>query len=236
VPPQLGRLAFQGIAIVADALDHLADFVGRHAVAPGERLHFVLLLAGHADAILAAHKSLVVGHRGLLRCIDGRRTTGDSEGSHSHHRRRSDTAERFIGKLGGAPLRADRGSVGIDTLGIPNGLYSLLLMVLISRATTVPEMLWLQLLNGPAHAALLTMPISYLQDAIKGRVGLSTSLLDVSNVVASLATAAVFGAPTASVQNYPQLLVVAAGLSVGGAVALLVAHWLLERPQPATVR
>ncbi len=114
-------------------------------------------------------------------------------------------------------------------------LYAVYL-VLMSRATSVTEMLWLQLLNGPAHGALMTIPISYLQDAIKGRVGLSTSLLDVSNVVASLATAALFGALTASVQNYPLLLMVAAGLSAGGAVTLLVAHWLLAPPVAATVR
>jgi hypothetical protein len=105
-----------------------------------------------------------------------------------------------------------------------------------SRATSVTEMLWLQLLNGPAHGALMTMPISYLQDAIKGRIGLSTSLLDVTSVVASLATATVFGALTAQVQDYPLLLVVAAGLAAGGAVTLFVSHWLLAQPEPATSR
>lgn len=106
-------------------------------------------------------------------------------------------------------------------------LYAVYL-VLISRAGSVTDVLWLQLLNGPATAALLTIPISYLQDAIKGRVGLSTSLLDVSHVVASLATAALFGVLTATVQDYPRLMVVAAGLSACGAIALFVAHWLLE--------
>jgi SET family sugar efflux transporter-like MFS transporter len=109
-------------------------------------------------------------------------------------------------------------------------------LVLISRAGSIPEVLWLQLLNGPATAALLTIPISYLQDAIKGRVGLSTSLLDVSHVVAALAAAGVFGALTASVQNYPLLLVVAAGLSAGGAITLFVSHRLLDEPAPATSR
>ena len=122
------------------------------------------------------------------------------------------------------------------TIIICGALLYAVYLILMSRASSVTEMLWLQLLNGPAHAALLTIPISYLQDAIKGRVGLSTSLLDVSNVVASLATAAVFGALTATVQDYPLLLVVAAGLSAGGAVALFVAHWLLEQPEAATAR
>jgi len=123
------------------------------------------------------------------------------------------------------------------TIIICGALLYAVYLVLISRAGSVTDVLWLQLLNGPATAALLTIPISYLQDAIKGRVGLSTSLLDVSHVVAGLATAALFGVLTAAVQDYPRLMVVAAGLSAAGAVALFVAHWLLEpRKAAATSR
>jgi SET family sugar efflux transporter-like MFS transporter len=125
---------------------------------------------------------------------------------------------------------------GKHTIIICGALLYAVYLVLVSRAGSVAEVMWLQLLNGPATAALLTIPISYLQDAIKGRVGLSTSLLDVSNVVAGLATAAVFGALTASVQDYRLLMLVAAGIAAGGAVALFAAHWLLDRPQPATSR
>jgi SET family sugar efflux transporter-like MFS transporter len=126
--------------------------------------------------------------------------------------------------------------VSKHTIIICGALLYAVYLVLISRATSVEEVLWLQLLNGPATAALITIPISYLQDAIKGRVGLSTSLLDVSHVVASLATAAIFGLLTASVQDYPLLMVVAAGLSAAGAAALFVSHWLLAQPAPATSR
>lgn len=101
-------------------------------------------------------------------------------------------------------------------------------LVLISRAGSVAEVLWLQLLNGPATAALLTIPISYLQDAIRGRVGLSTSLLDVTHVVAAIVSATLFGVLTGSVQNYPQLMVVAAGLSAAGAAILFAAHRLFR--------
>ena len=118
------------------------------------------------------------------------------------------------------------------TIIIIGALLYAVYLVLISRAGSVTDVLWLQLLNGPATAALLTIPISYLQDAIKGRVGLSTSLLDVSHVVAALASATLFGVLTATVQDYPRLMVVAAGLSAGGAIALFVAHRLLE-PAPA---
>ncbi|MEO7223409.1 MAG: MFS transporter [Devosia sp.] len=122
--------------------------------------------------------------------------------------------------------------VSKHTIIICGALLYAVYLVLISRATSVTEVLWVQILNGPATAALITIPISYLQDAIKGRVGLSTSLLDVSHVVAALATAAIFGLLTAAVQDYPRLMVVAAGLSAGGALALFVSHRLLE-PQAA---
>ena len=109
-------------------------------------------------------------------------------------------------------------------------------LVLISRAGSMAEVLWLQLLNGPATAALITIPISYLQDAIKGRVGLSTSLLDVTHVVAAIGSATLFGVLTGSVQNYPQLMVVAAGMAAAGAAALFAAHRLLPQAVPATSR
>ena len=103
-------------------------------------------------------------------------------------------------------------------------------------AGSMAEVLWLQLLNGPATAALLTIPISYLQDAIKGRVGLSTSLLDVTHVVAAIVSATLFGVLTGSVQNYPQLMVVAAGMAAAGAAVLFAAHRLLPQAVPATSR
>jgi len=90
--------------------------------------------------------------------------------------------------------------------------------------------------RGPATAALLTIPISYLQDAIKGRVGLSTSLLDVVGVVSSLAGAAPLRALTATSPNYPLLFVVGSGLAVAGAAILFAAHRLLPQAAPATSR
>jgi MFS transporter, SET family, sugar efflux transporter len=112
-------------------------------------------------------------------------------------------------------------------------LYAVYL-VLLSRAGSVTEVLWLQLINGPATAALMSIPISYLQEAIRGRVGLSTSLLDVSFVLSALVGAAIFGAVTAAGPDYPLLLVIAAGLSAIGAVMLFTAHSLLKgKPSPA---
>lgn len=94
--------------------------------------------------------------------------------------------------------------------------------LLISRAGSFAEVLALQGLAALAIGALISINISYLQEAIPGRVGLSTSLQDVTMVLAGLGTAAIFAAnpwPT-----YAPLMVVAAILCLGGAVALLLAR------------
>lgn len=101
-------------------------------------------------------------------------------------------------------------------------------LALLSRAGSVAEVLWLQPLNGIATAALMSVPIAYMQDAIKGRVGLSTSLLDVTMVTASLAAGAIFAAVTVAVPGYPFVLVVAAALAVVGAAVVFTAHRVLK--------
>jgi MFS family permease len=106
-------------------------------------------------------------------------------------------------------------------------LYALYLL-LVSRAGSVAEVLWLQPLNGIATAALMSVPIAYMQEAIKGRVGLSTSLLDVTMVTAALASGAIFAAVTTAVPGYPLVLVVAAALSVVGAAVVFAAHRVLK--------
>lgn len=123
-----------------------------------------------------------------------------------------------------------------DTIIVIAALGAALYLWLVSRATSVTDLYWLQLLNGPVAAAILSIPISYLQDAIKGRVGLSTSLLDVVGVVSALSSAALFGAITATAPNYPFLFVIAAGLAIAGAGVLFAAHRFLPQAAPATSR
>jgi SET family sugar efflux transporter-like MFS transporter len=123
--------------------------------------------------------------------------------------------------------------VGKHTIIVAAALLYALYLVLLSRAGSVTDLLWLQLINGPATAALMSIPISYLQDAIRGRIGLSTSLLDVVGVTSSLTAAALFGAITATAPNYPLLFVVAAGLAVAGAAILFAAHRFIKRPTVA---
>lgn len=65
-------------------------------------------------------------------------------------------------------------------------------MLAMTQVTTPSAVLWLQLPNAVATAALVSLTISYMQDSIKGQVGLSTSLLDVVMVGAMLLTSAIF--------------------------------------------
>ena len=105
-------------------------------------------------------------------------------------------------------------------------LYAIYLLLLM-RATSITDVLWLQLINGPAMAALMSIPMSYMQDAIRGRVGLSTSLLDIVYLVSSLTSAALFGAMTAATKDYHVVFAAAAGLAVSGAAVLFAAHRLM---------
>lgn len=112
------------------------------------------------------------------------------------------------------------------------GLY----LYLLSGAGSVTDILWLQLINGPATAALMSIPISYVQEAIRNRVGLSTSLLDVTRVASVMASAGLFALITGAAPDYPLLFVVAAALAVGGAAILFAAHRIMPRLAPATSR
>jgi hypothetical protein len=127
--------------------------------------------------------------------------------------------------------------VSKHTIIVGAALVYALDLFLLSQADSVTTVLWLQLINGPATAALMSIPISYLQDAIKGRRGLSTSLLDVAGVVSALVSASLFGALTANGPAYPLLFAVAAGLAVAGAAILFAAHrFIPAEPAGATSR
>jgi SET family sugar efflux transporter-like MFS transporter len=97
-----------------------------------------------------------------------------------------------------------------------NALLYGLFLVLVTNASSVNEVLWLQIINGVATAALMSIPISYMQDAIKGRVGLSTSIMDVTNIGSTLIGAAIFGALTLGGSYQPVLAAAAVIALVGG--------------------
>ena len=95
---------------------------------------------------------------------------------------------------------------------------------LMSIAETVLQVLFLQGLAALAVAALLSINISYLQEAIKGRLGLSTSLVDVSRVLSTLGASIVFALHQG--EYYASLLEIAAIIALGGAGLMLVARRL----------
>ncbi|OEO31313.1 hypothetical protein VW23_016640 [Devosia insulae DS-56] len=119
------------------------------------------------------------------------------------------------------------------TLIVWCGLIYALYMFLFTQAHSVSDVLWLQLINAIAVAGLMSLPISYLQEAIHGRVGLSTSLLDVVFVLAGLLSAGIFGL-MASSTGYVPMFWIAGVLSTLGAVVLFLAHRVIgPRVAPA---
>jgi MFS family permease len=95
-------------------------------------------------------------------------------------------------------------------------LYALYLLLLTYFASSVWHVFWLQGLNAVANAALLSVTISYMQESIRGRVGLSTSLMDVVTVASTFIAAFVF-ATFSSKESYTMVFAVAGMFSLAGA-------------------
>jgi MFS transporter, SET family, sugar efflux transporter len=104
------------------------------------------------------------------------------------------------------------------------GLY----LFLLGQATTITMVLWLQTLKAISTAALLSITISYMQETIRGRVGLSTSLLDVTMVASNMAAAAIFAAATAG-GSYRPVFLIGGALAIAGAAILILAHGVVAR-------
>ena len=120
-----------------------------------------------------------------------------------------------------------------ETILAAAGLVMAVFIGLTSMLTSMTALYWLLLLNGLGTAALMSVNIPYIQDAIKGRVGLSTSLMDIVAIGANLMGAAGFGI-LASGGNYRLALGVAAGLSLLGATIMALGNLgRLGRAKPA---
>ena len=115
------------------------------------------------------------------------------------------------------------GRVPKERILIINALIYALYLLLIFFARTVQDVLWLQGLNAVATAALLSITISYLQESVEGRVGLSTSLMDVTTVVSAFTSSAVFAA-LSSGANYTTIFVAASVVSLTGAGLLALSR------------
>lgn len=112
-----------------------------------------------------------------------------------------------------------------------NGVIFAIYLVGMFFAGSFEHVLLLQGLNALATSALLSVTISYVQDAIRGRVGLSTSLLDVMGVVAGFATAGLF-AFFSGPGNYATILLAGAIGSLTGAMLVSVS-WVIRTRVPA---
>lgn len=119
-----------------------------------------------------------------------------------------------------------------EAIIIGNGLLLGVYIALVSQARSVADVFWLQAINGIAAAALLSVTISYMQDAIKGRVGLSTSLMDVVGISATLVGATVFGVLSAG-GDYQLVLVTASGVAIVGGLVMLAGNGRQLRLAPA---
>ncbi len=103
-------------------------------------------------------------------------------------------------------------------LGIAGVIFAAYL-VLMSRVHSVPMAYALQVVNALGQSALLSITISYMQETIRGRVGLSTALMDGVTVSATLIASSLFGFwPTGG--SYQPLLVVGGALSAMGAATV----------------
>ena len=108
-----------------------------------------------------------------------------------------------------------------ETLLAAAGLVVTVFLLGASAVTDLTTFYWLLVLNGLGTAALMSINISYVQDAIKGRVGLSTSLMDVVAISANLLGASAFGILTAGGEYRLTLLAGAVVALIGASVMAL---------------
>lgn len=92
---------------------------------------------------------------------------------------------------------------------------------LMTIADNIIHVFLLQVIAAIAIAAILSINISYLQESIPGRVGLSTSLVDITRVVSALCAAGIFALNSGD--TYAPLMAVAAVMSLCGAGFMLLA-------------
>jgi SET family sugar efflux transporter-like MFS transporter len=118
-----------------------------------------------------------------------------------------------------------------EVILIGNGLLFAAYLLAVSQADSPGMVLVLQLPNAVAIAALISLTITYMQDVIKGRVGLSTALLDVVNVASSMLAAGIFGL-VVSPAGYASGFVAGSIASALGAGSLLISWRKLAEPDP----
>ena len=98
--------------------------------------------------------------------------------------------------------------------------------ILTANASNVLQVMMFQVLAAAGISALLSINISYLQEVMPGRVGLSTSLLDVTGVLAAVSAAVIFAANPWPI--YANLMLAAGVLCVLGALCLFFTNRMTD--------
>lgn len=106
-------------------------------------------------------------------------------------------------------------------LAIAAGLFALY-FGFVFLAESFVQILVAQVFAAIAIAALLSINIAYLQEAIPGQLGLSTSLVDVTRVISVWVAAAIFAMNTSAL--YAPLMAIAAVLCLAGSASMLMAR------------
>lgn len=117
---------------------------------------------------------------------------------------------------------------GKELVIIASAMIYALYLCLIFFARSVSDVLWLQGINAVGTAALVSIPISYMQESIRGRVGLSTALFDIVTVVASTAAAGVFVIFSKG-EDYIPVMLAAALVTLLGAGAIIASKIVINR-------
>jgi SET family sugar efflux transporter-like MFS transporter len=117
---------------------------------------------------------------------------------------------------------------GKEFVIIASAVVYAIYLCLICFAHSVQDVLWLQGVNAIGTAALVSIPISYMQESIRGRVGLSTALFDTITVIASTVAAGIFVAFSTR-ENYIPVMLAAAIVTLLGAGAIISSKIAINR-------
>ncbi|MBJ7578222.1 MFS transporter [Devosia sp. MC532] len=109
--------------------------------------------------------------------------------------------------------------VSKETLLAIAGLCLAVFLASVSLAPSILVIYCLLVINAVGVALIQTQNIAYAQDAIKGRVGLSTSLIDLMGIATNLLSAAAF-AVLMGLNDYRLAIACAAGFSLIGALSM----------------
>lgn len=116
----------------------------------------------------------------------------------------------------------------VAALGIGVGLYVVYLLWL-AHAQSPASVLAASCIGGIGAAAIITLPLGYLQELISDRPGLSSSLLSINMFLAGALAAGLFALGT-SIGHYPTVALMGAAAGALGGLGLLALEGFRLRP------